>query len=665
MKRLGAFLLVCVLGISILLCIQASASGRPQDSLPEPVPLAPESPMAWNVELVGTFPIPSPYKVMDVSVYGDYAYVAAGGMGMRVVNVTNPAAPYETGNVWTHNGNGVVEDWPYAFVGGGDQFFSIDVSDPEAPGTVGTVNPVNTLGRLALDGVHAYVAEGTGGLGVVDVSDRANPDHIALLNTPGSAEDLAISGNHAFVADSGGGLRIIDITTPASPSEVGHYTWTDQPAFGVAARGGYVYVTTQNNGGLRVLDVSVPESPVEVGACEMLGHGYGVEVEGDYAYVAFGLDGLRIINIADPTKPWLVGSYDTSLAWSLDLDGGLIYLADQAGGMLILRFLGFSGYTISGQVLDDLEVPLPGVTVSAGEGLSAVTNESGVYTIADLPPDTYTLTPSLEGWTFDPATRQVEVPPDATGQDFFGTPTCPDPLESVTISGPTEGVTDTLYAFNAIVSPADATEPLAYEWSPEPDLGQGTASASYSWDIPSIYSITVEAENCGGIASATHTILIGPGTAQIVEPDLGATLVYTDAQGSPTVIQVPPGAVTGTVTLAYLPTHAPVPPPGMHSVGHDFVLEAYKDGVHLQGLTFDPPFTVTINYTDTQMIGLVEKTLGLWFLDGATWSTEGISVTAHMTLTNQLEATCGHLSTFALLGEELRRVYLPLILRAP
>ena len=314
MKRLGAFSLVCLLGISVLLCIQASASGRSQDSLPEPLSLAPESPMAWNMEHVGTYSIGAPYKAMDVSVYGGHAYLGYTAMGLRVIDVTDPVHPTEVGDVWTHNGNGVEEAWPYAFVAGGDYFFSVDISDPEAPTTVGTVNPYNQLERLALNGVHAYVAEGTGGLGVVNIADPENPDHIALLNTPGNARDVAISGNHAYVADSAGGLRVIDITTPANPTEVGDYDWPDQPASGVAARAGDVYVVLQNDGGLRVLDVSIPESPVEVGYHEMAGTGYGVELEGDYAYVAFGQDGVRVLNIADPTNPWLVGSYDTDLA---------------------------------------------------------------------------------------------------------------------------------------------------------------------------------------------------------------------------------------------------------------------------------------------------------------------------------------------------------------
>jgi hypothetical protein len=259
----------------------------------------------------------------------------------------------------------------------------------------------------------------------------------------------------------------------------------------------------------------------------------------------------------------------------------------------------------------------------------------------------------------------VEVPPDATGQDFSGTPTCPHPLEDVTISGPTEGITETSYAFTAVVSPADVTEPLTYVWSPEPDSGQGTASASYRWTTPTVYSITVEVENCGGVVRATHTILVGPGAAQVIGPDLGATLVYTDAEGLPTVIEVPAGAVTGTVTLVYSPADAILPPSGMSPSGHAFELDAYKNGDLLPGLEFEPPFTVTIHYTDTQVAGLDEKTLGLWFWDGAAWSTNGILVTGRYTLTNKLEATSSHLTSFALFAEQLRRIYLPLTLRAP
>jgi choice-of-anchor C domain-containing protein len=74
-------------------------------------------------------------------------------------------------------------------------------------------------------------------------------------------------------------------------------------------------------------------------------------------------------------------------------------------------------FNASGRITSD-NAPLPGVTISASNGLTTTTNASGVYTLTNLITGTYTLTPSLSGYTFAPVTRTVGVPPDAAGQDF-------------------------------------------------------------------------------------------------------------------------------------------------------------------------------------------------------------------------------------------------------
>jgi len=86
-------------------------------------------------------------------------------------------------------------------------------------------------------------------------------------------------------------------------------------------------------------------------------------------------------------------------------------------------------------------------------------------------------------------------------------------LTDVSIIGPTEGYTDTVYTFTAAVIPPDATEPIAYTWSPQPHGGQGTAQAAYTWAAPGVYTITLTAGNCGGTVTATHTIAIVAGPA--------------------------------------------------------------------------------------------------------------------------------------------------------
>lgn len=78
-------------------------------------------------------------------------------------------------------------------------------------------------------------------------------------------------------------------------------------------------------------------------------------------------------------------------------------------------------FTISGRVTNGGGAGLSGVVVSTGSA-SATTNGNGDYSIANLANGTYTLTPSLSGYTFTPASRSVTVNgANVGGQDFSGT----------------------------------------------------------------------------------------------------------------------------------------------------------------------------------------------------------------------------------------------------
>jgi subtilisin family serine protease len=65
-------------------------------------------------------------------------------------------------------------------------------------------------------------------------------------------------------------------------------------------------------------------------------------------------------------------------------------------------------YSISGSVTAGSGTGLAGVVVSAG-GVSATTSSTGSYTLGGLANGSYTLTPSLSGYTFTPASRSVTV----------------------------------------------------------------------------------------------------------------------------------------------------------------------------------------------------------------------------------------------------------------
>ena len=81
-----------------------------------------------------------------------------------------------------------------------------------------------------------------------------------------------------------------------------------------------------------------------------------------------------------------------------------------------------STYSISGQVIDINNNPIPSVTLHDDMGRTATTDHNGNYTLTGLAAGTHMVSPFKSGYTFNPAPRTVNVPPDATRQDFTGMP---------------------------------------------------------------------------------------------------------------------------------------------------------------------------------------------------------------------------------------------------
>ncbi len=90
-------------------------------------------------------------------------------------------------------------------------------------------------------------------------------------------------------------------------------------------------------------------------------------------------------------------------------------------------------YSITGHIQDTANSAVQDVTLSAGSGIITTTGANGAYTLPVIA-GRYTLTPSKLNKTFSPASRDVTVPPDASGQDFTCTDRSSfDPGEMVTV----------------------------------------------------------------------------------------------------------------------------------------------------------------------------------------------------------------------------------------
>ncbi len=131
-----------------------------------------------------------------------------------------------------------------------------------------------------------------------------------------------------------------------------------------------------------------------------------------------------------------------------------------------------------------------------------------------------------------------------------------------------------------------------------------------------------------------------------IDPENGGALIYTDPQGSRTIIEAPPRAVTSTVALLYAPRDPEFfPLPGDYA-NHAFDLDVNAHLAYLPLLvgaantslgtpspaakplgslpyepsfTFLQPLTVTIEYSDNDVLFIDEETLRVYYWSGTEW----------------------------------------------
>lgn len=249
-----------------------------------------------------------PYAVQDVAVSGAYAYLADDFGGLRVVDVSTPTHPQEVGSVGAGGADGITVVGTYAYVADRSAHLRIiDISNPANPHEIGVYHAPKEVFKVAVAGSYAYLADGRGGLRVVDVSNPANPREIGSYSSWG-VFDVAVSGNYAFLAAFPTVLKIIDISDPTHPTWVSSYEMPGA-ARGVTVVEPFAYVA-DDNAGLRIIYIGDKNNPVEVSAVDTPGSAYDVTVAGNYTYIGDGPGGLRVVKTKDALNPSEVGFYD-------------------------------------------------------------------------------------------------------------------------------------------------------------------------------------------------------------------------------------------------------------------------------------------------------------------------------------------------------------------
>ena len=335
-----------------------------------------------------------PDLVRYIEVDGDFAYVTTAGGELRIIDISDATTPLDVTVADTRDATDnsvaarsvaddlasevqVVENYAYVVTDRGLQI--VDMAEGDSPAVVGTFELQQPAEHLDVADGHVYIAAGQSGLKIIDVADPTQPVEVGVYAALDAVTDVQVKDNVAYVIDPWSGLHLIDVENPTVPVEIAQYdtpglagnvTVAENRAFVIDHQAGLLVIdvadatapvlqsvyrmpqvveavlTTEDQqvayvaagvDGLWIVDLADPAAPVAVGKVELSGSTIGLAAVDDYLYVAAGESGLYVLDISDPLAPNEVGNYAT-LGYASDVDaaGSIVYIADEWSGLHVV-----------------------------------------------------------------------------------------------------------------------------------------------------------------------------------------------------------------------------------------------------------------------------------------------------------------------------------------
>ena len=231
------------------------------------------------------------------AVGGDFAYLAAGGSGVVVIDVSNSSSPQIVRTVPIPSGS-VEVSGTRLYASHQTSIHVLDLTDPSDPVFLETVPIPGTIWDMVVDGNLLYVGA-TNGFYIVD-PEASTP----ILGTQiTAAAHLDVTFPYAYLSDMWTSrLVVVDVSQPSAPAVVGSMSYFPYSIADLASTGSSLCVLGQNS--MRVVDVSNPASPTFLGAVSIPGSiTRSIAMSGSLAYIGAGAAGLQVVDVSDPLQP--------------------------------------------------------------------------------------------------------------------------------------------------------------------------------------------------------------------------------------------------------------------------------------------------------------------------------------------------------------------------
>jgi len=278
---------------------------------------------------------------------GNIVYVADGKEGLLILNASNPSGFEMIGSLQLiTDGNAffLAKKGDYLFLAAeNDGFMVVDVSTPSNPLLVFSYDTPDLALYITIEGDTMYVGDWYYFL-IFDISNPTNPILIkeiaeTILFTRSVFAQPVILNQMAYVAGSFGGINLVFISDPDyaelySTINTGYNTWV------IAKYGNYLLAGGQNSG-LHIYHVE-DILPSFVTSLAFPGQNdqsiYQIIIQDHYAYIANGKYGIQVVDIKDPSSPYIAAHLDTpGDCRGLFVDGEVLFAADSESGIHMIN----------------------------------------------------------------------------------------------------------------------------------------------------------------------------------------------------------------------------------------------------------------------------------------------------------------------------------------
>jgi len=172
------------------------------------------------------------------------------------------------------------------------------------------------------------------GIYTCDVSEPTQPRPAGCIKSVSIPWDVVERGEYLIVATGNTGLVTGRMVEPEIFETTNMYALSGD-ALGLTVQGEVAYVASDYDG-LRVVDISDPTQPVEIGSLDERETAFKVDVVGNLLAMV-DTSCFKIVNISNPRNPVLLSSYQTwGYISDIELTDNIAYIADASNGLLVL-----------------------------------------------------------------------------------------------------------------------------------------------------------------------------------------------------------------------------------------------------------------------------------------------------------------------------------------